>query len=78
MVESLKVDDHKTKNLQVILKKMAVANSLLVPSLANKLIYRACSNIPKTKCLGADSLNVTDVLGYKNVLIDKEAVANIK
>ena len=44
----------------------------------NKLIYRASRNIPNIKSSSSNALNVYDILKYKNVLIDKEAVPEIK
>lgn len=78
IVNSLSLADHKTKNLYAVLKVMQAFNSLLVPAKENKPIYRACSNLPKAKCLAANSLNVEDVLKYKTVLLDKEALGEIK
>lgn len=78
VIESLKTESHKTKNLFNLLKNLKALNSLLVAAPDNKLIFRACSNIPKIKCLHASSINTEDVLKYKQVLIDKEAVSFIK
>jgi ribosomal protein L4 len=44
----------------------------------SKNLYRACRNIPRVKGLAANSLNVVDLLSYKNVLIDKNAINEIK
>lgn len=78
IIDTLKAETRKTKNVFATLKSLQAMNALLVPAKDNKLIYRACANIPKVKCLEAESLNVTDVLKYKNVLIDKEAISAIK
>jgi large subunit ribosomal protein L4 len=43
----------------------------------NKNLFRASSNLQKTKALDAASLNVYDILNHKNVFLDKEAVATI-
>jgi ribosomal protein L4 len=39
-----------------------------------KNIFRASANLPKAKALHPGSLNVFDLMNYKRVLIDKEAV----
>ena len=78
IMESLKTKTSKTKELANNLKTLQSNNTLLIASLDNTTINRVCSNIPKTKCLRADALNITDILKYKNVLIDKEAVNVIK
>lgn len=43
----------------------------------NKNLFRASSNLQKTKALDAMSLNVYDILNHKNLFLDKEAVATI-
>jgi len=78
VIDALKVNTHKTKELYEILKNLQAINALLVPAKEVKLIYRACANLPQAKCLAADSLNVEDILKHKNVLIDKEVVMSIR
>ena len=73
IVDSLNINQPKTKEL-----KWVPASSLLVPSMDNKNINRASSNIPKVKSLSPDSLNVKDVIRYKNIFIDQRAVENIR
>ena len=43
----------------------------------SKNLFRASSNLQKAKALDAASLNIYDILNYKNLFIDKEAVAMI-
>jgi large subunit ribosomal protein L4 len=50
---------------------------LLISDSANKNLFRASTNLQKTKALGADSLNVYDILNHKNLFIDKDVVATI-
>lgn len=79
IVDSLKLNSHKTKELAAVLKIILKSvNALLVPTIDNKIIYRASRNIPKVKSLNAASLNVKELLQYRNILIDKEAVKEIK
>ena len=76
IVDSLKLEAPKTKLLFSAIKIFLPA--LLVAATDNKLISRAARNIPRVKSLHGASLNVEDLLKYKNVLIDKQAVAEIK
>jgi large subunit ribosomal protein L4 len=77
-VDSLKISQPKTKLVAQILKNVKVKSVLLIPAPDNKLIYRAASNIPKTKTTAPTSLNVHDLLKYKNILMEKEAITFIK
>lgn len=77
IIDNLQTDWEKTKQWYAVLRQMSRDSVLLVPTSENKKIYRACRNIPKVKCLEVKSLNVEDVLKYKNILIDKNAVKYI-
>lgn len=52
--------------------------ALLVAAATNKSISRASRNIPRAKSLNGASLNVVDLLKYKNILLEEKAVAEIK
>jgi len=52
-------------------------DALIVPDIENKIVSRISKNLPKTKVLLPDSLNVQDLLSYRNVLIDQKAVGLI-
>jgi len=85
IIDSLKLVSYKTKELAAKLQKFfkkppGVKNlsALLVPAPGTKEIWRASANIPNVKALNAASISVEDLLKYKNVLIDKDAVPEIK
>lgn len=78
IIDSLKLDKAKTKLVSQILKTLQVKNTLILPNRENKAIYRASANIQKVKSLDAQSLNVYDLLRYKNILLEKGAVELIK
>jgi len=82
--ETLAVEAPKTKILASTLS--AILNMqkggkrydvLLVANQDNKNLFRASSNLQKTKAIDATSLNVYDVLNHKNLFIDKNAVLTI-
>ena len=82
--ETLAIDAPKTKTLATTLKGAISLpkggkryDVLLVSDVANKNLFRAASNLTKTKALAADSLNIFDILNHKNLFIDKEAVEAI-
>lgn len=85
IIDDLKIDNPKTKHLDSALKiffnkpknnkKLSV---LLVPAKNNKIIFRLSANIPKVKSLNPHALNLEDLFKYKDILIDKEAVREIK
>lgn len=73
IIDSLEINQPKTKEL-----KWVKNSTLLVPAVENKAIYRASANLPKVKSLDPRSLNVEDVVKYRNILVDKLAVSHIK
>lgn len=82
--DTLSIDAPKTKVLATTLRgAIAMAKGakrydvLLISDTANKNLFRAASNLVKTKALSADSLNVFDVLNHKNLFLDKGIVEKI-
>lgn len=62
------------KNILGLKKKSKKQDVLLIPTLENKALFRAARNLVKTKVISPDSLNVYDLLNYKNIFIDQGAV----
>ena len=91
LVDNLELKEPKTKLLVEILKNLLkkVAKKkdskndkdlkilLVLPKKDDKLI-KASRNIPKTKTILADSLNVLDLLSYKYLFMPKEAIGVIE
>ncbi len=82
--ESLEPETAKTKVLAGYLKSILKKDRknkkydvLLVAGDNNKKIFRAASNLTKTKATNARSLNVYDVLNHKNIFIEKPAVSSV-
>jgi len=72
IIDTLAIPEARTRELRWVPK-----STLLVPAAGNKDIFRACANIQKVKAVDAHSLNVHDILKFKNLLIDREAITNI-
>lgn len=62
------------KNALNIPKKQKKYDVLFIKKDENKTLFRAASNLPKTKVLDSNSINVYDLLNHKNIFIAKEAV----
>jgi len=76
VVESLAITEPKTKLAAKTIYVFA-KNALIIPAISNKNIYRASANIPKVKSISPKSLNIYDILCYKNILLEKEAIEAI-
>lgn len=85
ILDKLELSEPKTremakivKELQTKLKKDLNQGFLMVMPLIEQTVSRAMRNIPKTKLVKADNLNVLDVLSAPYLLISKKAVKLIE
>jgi large subunit ribosomal protein L4 len=83
--ETLAIETPKTKIAATALKNVLSPKKgdkrfdvLLVSDNSNKNLFRATSNLQKTKTIEAGSLNIHDILNHKNLFIDRDAVATIE
>ncbi|MFH1129178.1 MAG: 50S ribosomal protein L4 [Patescibacteria group bacterium] len=82
VVDDLKINEPKTKSMSIVLKKIFKDKkkiSVLVTVSKNKEnVSIAMRNIPDSKTIFADSLNVLELLSFKYLLLDKEAIGVIE
>ncbi|MBU2646865.1 50S ribosomal protein L4 [bacterium] len=78
VVDSLKLQDHKTKNLVKILQALKLEKTLVVFSEEDPNFALASRNIPTLKCVHSSGLNVYDVLNHKNLLVTKDALLDFE
>lgn len=79
IIDTLNLEDRKTKKLAELLKKFITPKEsvLLIPANENKIIYLAGRNLPKVGVMSPESLNVYDLLKYRKILLDQTAVESI-
>ena len=80
VIDKFDVAVKKAKEWKKILKEMADLRStaLLIPAVANKKIHQAVNNIKNIETISPYSLNIYDLLKHKNIILEKEAVEEIK
>lgn len=80
IIDSLKINSYRTKDLVSELKSYLTGNvsTLMIPNVSEKNIFKAGANIKKVKSISSHSLNAQDLLRFKQILVDKEAVAEIE
>ena len=66
------------RNILAMKKGAKRYDALLVPSGMNAIVFRASSNLQKTKAIDAASLNIYDILNHANLLLEKESIAVIE
>ena len=75
IMEDLKLDEAKTKEMVRILATLKVGSSvLIVTDEPEESVIKSARNIPRTKTMPANLLNVADILSYKVLLMTVAAV----
>ena len=79
VVDSIKMDEYKTKKMAAMLSAIGVEKKALVvlPEVDSKVI-KSASNIPGVKTAQVNELNVCDILNADKLVIAKDAVAKIE
>ena len=78
VIDELKLDTFKTKEMAAILKAFEVDNALVVTADKDVNVVRSAANIPGIKTSMATNLNVYDVLKYNKFIVTKDAVSKIE
>ena len=79
VVDSIKMDEYKTKKMAAMLSAIGVEKKALVvlPEVDSKVI-KSASNIPGVKTAQVNELNVYDILNADKLVIAKDAVSKIE
>ncbi len=79
VVDSLTLDQPKTKELRVILDALGVAaGALIVTAALDDNVTLASRNLPRATALPVAGLNVQDILRYRNLVVTRDALAAIE
>jgi large subunit ribosomal protein L4 len=79
VLDSLVLDNIKTKQMVEILKKLNIdGNALLVLPEKNDCVERSSRNIPGIKTILVNTMNVYDILKYNKFIITKDAVLKVE
>jgi large subunit ribosomal protein L4 len=75
VVEQLKLEEPKTKEMVRILAALGVDSSALIAtSEPEENVIKSARNLPRIKTIPANILNVVDILSYKMLLMTEAAV----
>ena len=78
VLEDLKLDEVKTKNMMNVLKNLNLNKALIVTEGNDDNVVLSARNIPNVKTVRADMINVYDILKYDTFVVTKDAVAKIE
>jgi len=75
IVENFNIKEKKTKELARGLKNLKLkGKTLLNLGTEEKDIYLYARNIANVKCIPVDTLNVLDILNYKNLVLSEDSI----
>lgn len=79
ILDSIQLDDHKTKNLVKVLGTLEqTQRSLVVDNGENEKLRLASRNLANVKFITPKAMNIHDLLKYENLLISKEALLQLQ
>ena len=77
VVDSLELNEIKTKNVQNLLKKFDLKSALIVDK-DNENLYKSSRNINKVKYINEQGINVYDILKYDNLIISSDSLNKVQ
>ena len=78
VVDSLALENGKTKEMAKVLANLKAGKSLIVTEGTDMNVVLAARNIPEVKTINADLLNTYDVMNYRNLIVTQDAVRKIE
>ncbi|SEP99204.1 large subunit ribosomal protein L4 [Lachnospiraceae bacterium RM5] len=78
VIDSLKMDEIKTKTFAGVLASLNVNKALVVLNENDLNVVKSAKNIPDVKTALTNTINVYDIMKYDTVVIDKAAVETIE
>ena len=78
VLDSIKFEEVKTKNMVAVLDNLKVNKALVVLNDNDQNVVLSARNIPNVKTASTNTINVYDILKYDKMIVSKDAVATIE
>ena len=78
VVDDLKFDAIKTKDMQNVLNNLKAEKALVVTPAVDQNVVLSARNIPEVQTATVNTINVYDVMKHKTLVLTKDAVASIE
>jgi large subunit ribosomal protein L4 len=78
VLDGLGLDEIKTKAFAEVLQAFDIDSVLVVIPERDDVVEISAKNVPHTKVLRSEGLNVYDILRYQHLMLIKEAVPKIE
>lgn len=78
IVDDLKFDVIKTKEMQNVLNNLKAEKALVVTPAVDQKVVLSARNIPEVQTATVNTINVYDVINHSTLVLTKDAVASIE
>jgi large subunit ribosomal protein L4 len=78
VLDELKLEEIKTKKMKAVLDNLKVEKALIVLDKKDENVILSSRNLPRVRTVLTGSINVYDILKYDNLVLTKDAVAQIE
>jgi large subunit ribosomal protein L4 len=78
VLDSLDLSDVKTKSMVELFQAFGIDSALLVIAERNDMVEKSIRNVPHTKVIPPEGINVYDILKYHHLMVMKDAVVKIE
>jgi large subunit ribosomal protein L4 len=78
VLDELKLDQIKTKEIVTILKALGIGSAILALPEVDDVVVKSARNLPAIKTMPAGLLNVADMLAYEKLLITEAALRQVE
>ncbi|SHH54804.1 50S ribosomal protein L4 [Clostridium grantii] len=78
LLEGLTLETPKTKTIVAMINALNVKKPLIVVASSDEAIYKSVRNIENADVVPVNNLNVYDILKHGNLVVTKEAIAQIE
>ena len=78
VLDQLKMENIKTKEVADVLKQLKVKQALIVTGEKNDILERSARNISDVKILRTEGINVYDILKYENLVLLESSIKKIE
>lgn len=78
VLEGFELEEIKTKAFVEIMQAFEIDSVLVVLPEHDEIVEKSARNVPYTKVLRPDGLNVYDILKYQHLILTKDAVPKIE
>jgi large subunit ribosomal protein L4 len=78
VLDGLDLSEVKTKSMVELLQAFDIDSALLVIAERNDIVEKSVRNVPHTKVIPPEGINVYDILKYRHLMLMKDAVVKIE